>query len=114
MSHLSTIFFQPLLLDEDSIQRIPKPGEMEMVTQWYRDHTESNITAEVKDLELKGINHLGTTILIQFWNKENLSEEDLDVIIQMLIDPDDDGNYPIYLDGEEYLVTGTFTDFHTN
>lgn len=39
-------------------------------------------------------------------NESEPTNSEVNMIKEMIMDPDDDGNYPITLDGKKYLVTG--------
>lgn len=66
------------------------PEVAAQVEQWYRE--------QVPDDEFVDIHHIeGSTYEITYTGEPD---------IELMIDPDDDGNYPLEIDGVEHLVQG--------
>lgn len=76
------------------------------LVDWYTEQGKTLIDmGYFTYLKFKYINYPGHDILeVSYIANEG---EDAEVALEMLADPDADGNYPIKIDGETYLVSGT-------
>jgi hypothetical protein len=93
--------FQPYFIYKS--QRIPvETIYLEEVLEWYRkqidDLLEENCYEET--IQLRFISIFDKRITIETDNYLNNNT------LEMIIDPDNDGNYPIKMEGKEYLIIG--------
>jgi hypothetical protein len=73
------------------------------VAEWYRNSATGNFDeSSFTDFSSRFVGEG----VIEFTIKTRLSGIELDVLKEMIADPDDDGNYPIVVNGEEQFVSG--------
>ncbi len=76
----------------------------EIVVLWYRNQLAD--VASIYDLQIIDIAYVRDDIYKVSYMMSQESDENIKVINYLLVDPDDDGNYPITIDQVEYLVSG--------
>lgn len=70
------------------------------IIRWYNDRMEGvDEILDVYNIEVSYDNN-------NWWITFD-TEREVDDVLEMLIDPDDDGNYPIEYNGISYLIRGT-------
>ena len=69
------------------------------IVSWYNDRMEG--FDEILDVFNIVVSHTDN----HYWIAFDTARE-VDDVLEMLIDPDDDGNYPIMYDGIPYLIMG--------
>ena len=74
------------------------------VKQWYHGFTEGLVDG-MENLQLELIETGRVRFTYQI-SEDDAEEDDDGVNNSMIADPDDDGNYPITLNGTEYIVMG--------
>jgi hypothetical protein len=75
----------------------------EKIVEWYTE--QGKILIEIGYFTYLKFKHIsGSKLEVSYIASEG---EDSEVALEMLADPDDDGNYPIKMDGETWLVSGT-------
>jgi hypothetical protein len=77
---------------------------MTRLVQWFRGFAIEQ--AEAEDATLQSITHEGKKITITLKLNSPMPDRDKILLIQMIIDPDEDGNHPITVNETNYLVIG--------
>ena len=97
-----TLTFRPKIFDNDVIDAekrwLPRDA-FDTVVNWYRKHTQK--------LYKKYVHITGATFPnIKMWVSPEFVVKYPGYWQDLLMDPDDDGNYPIMYENREYLVSG--------
>lgn len=95
-----TIKIQPTLI---STSYKPVISVISHIVEWYAQVT--NCIIEDIEGRLVSINSMYDSIIIVV-DVPELTKLQKQVFISMIKDPDDDGNYPVEIDGKKYLVCG--------
>jgi hypothetical protein len=83
----------------------------EMILKWYNKH--GGYIAESNDMENVMFEFVGIDViecsyeLSEELYKLYLKTDDFYINHRMIADPDDDGNYPVKIDGKEWLIHGS-------
>jgi len=101
-----TFEFDVSLKGENQYVDHQKTGRnVDKVIKWYKDN--ANLS-DAKDFEVKHVNgdRFEITCTIPSDELRSNKEEDVVFFIEMMVDPDDDGNHPIKIGRYNYLVVG--------
>ena len=91
---------------EDISLKYPDYSEQDIVCQWYNNLDEVvGGNFEEKNTVVK-YDKNRKIYTISFDAMEGDDYEEPEIIFKMLIDPDDDGNHPIKINGSVYLIMG--------
>jgi hypothetical protein len=88
------------------------PEHTELVINWYMDYGYFDEDMEDPVMELvKGTaNQFCYTYLIKKSVYDKLGESNIKINHKMIADPDDDGNYPVEIDDENWLIAGNLIE----
>lgn len=76
----------------------------EIVVLWYKIRLTD--LASIYDVQIIDVVHVRDDMYKISYMMSYETDEDINVINYLLVDPDDDGNYPITIDKVKYLVSG--------
>lgn len=93
---LTTIFFEPMLLKDS--KKISGCKYINDILSWYKTRLNNPVDRVKKIVE---IHENGTYIYITFWVDYKK------ICYSSLCNPDPDGNYPLLIGNERYLVYAT-------
>jgi hypothetical protein len=100
-----TFKFKPVL----SIDTTP---HMEKLVKWYKNFAVQY--AEIEDAKLDSITADGNKIMITLSNTDTLSQSDINSLIELIVNPDEDGNHPIKIRTKTYLISGDNIEIKQN
>ena len=86
----------------DDIHKHPKYLKEEVI-QWYKDRNNDK-----KDFNIEYVFQK----IFKITYKSDYEEDNAEM--QIVVDPDDDGNYPIYINKYPYLIAGKITSSSCN
>jgi hypothetical protein len=94
----------------------PNPEHSEKIINWYLDYIgdldDEGIDKDTLEFKLVEDTHniYKCTYTMKKEKAENLTDRGFRFIHQLIVDPDEDGNYPIEMDDENFLVCGTLLE----
>lgn len=104
------LVFRPVLRDNyDNYPQIT-PSLFQEICEWYSDQTYSNLDYLYLPVHNLTLVYQNPYIIIHFDVRNDARDEDIDVVAEMISDPDDDGNYPLR---DRYLVFPRSRNWHS-
>lgn len=92
----------------DELEVIPE--DHELIISWYNKH--GKYVAKSNDMKNATFKFVDEAVIecsydiSEDLHKTYIKTDDLSIYHSMIADPDDDGNYPIEIDGKEWLIRG--------
>jgi hypothetical protein len=85
---------------------------MEKIVKWYKPFAIQ--FTEVEDVKLDSIKADGNKILITLSNVDTLNQNDITSLIELIVNPDEDGNHPLKIENNTNLVSGDDVEIKMN
>ena len=91
-----SISISPKLMRNGKTFTIP-PNEFNKIVAWYKERWRE-ASGDFHSVKLKNVNHGRLGVVVELGSKQD------EVWIDYIRDPDEDGNFPVIIDGKDYLV----------